>query len=405
MRRLSLLSLTILTIIASPASAQFFFWGGGGGNNFNRSIGALYALQEYQRARQIVSQQQWYQQQYAMQRQMNMYQPRYGAYGYGTYGGYAGYNGYSAPVGNGMYPGEGYDGYPASYSPQPAPVVDKLANDRMLCWDIFGATFVAANASDVKAVDSRFQGGMAVAAIRTGGPADIAGWQNGDILVGLYKFRTMTYDNLSYVAELPDLGTLSPIRTVIIRGDKVIEGKLDILKGLPSQGSNSVDSASPSASQWTEPASAKATVPPELSAAPPKSGSEADEKLLWDRVGIHGHGTLINRPGIQFKEGVTISAIKPDSPAQQASWHVGEQIVGLAGYQIRSVDDMAYVLNNIGLARSIEYMTVSGGGVGKGTVAVSAVPAPAATAKGAEVSNPIEEPLPAEPSVDSSKKK
>ena len=381
MKRLTLLSLLILLSIAPPASAQFLFWGG---NNVNQNLGALFAFGEYQRSRYQVQEQQMLQQQWLMQSQMmnNYYQPRYGGYG-----------GWNAPW-----------GYPASYAPQPSPVADQLAKDRMLCWEVFGATFVPANAAEVRAVDSRFQGGMAVAAIRTGGPSDIAGWENSDVLVGLYKYRITSYDNLSYVAELPELGAVSPIRTVMIRGDKVIEGKIDVLKGLTSSPTTTTDSGDAMAAQWTMPASAKASVPRELSAGPPLNGSLADEKILWNSLGIQGHGTSINRPGIQFDKGVTISAVKPGSFAQQAGWHGGEQIVGLAGYQIRTVEDLAYVLKNLGSARSVEFMTVSSGGVTQGRVSVSPVSDSSSSPSKSTTVDANEVPVPVEPSFEEPKK-
>jgi predicted metalloprotease with PDZ domain len=113
-----------------------------------------------------------------------------------------------------------------------APVVEtpeerQQVSDLLLVWEVLGCTFDALITDAVRAVDSRFDAGLRVAAIKVGGAADRAGWEAGDILVGLYRYRIRSYDNVAFVADLPDLMSLSPMRALLIRSGKVIELPLD----------------------------------------------------------------------------------------------------------------------------------------------------------------------------------
>ncbi|MAT15841.1 MAG: serine protease [Planctomyces sp.] len=74
----------------------------------------------------------------------------------------------------------------------------------------------------------RYRGGMKVVDVRKGSAASQNGIRAGDILVGLHKWETINYDNVSYVLEHPQLASFSPLRFFILRGQETRYGNLQI---------------------------------------------------------------------------------------------------------------------------------------------------------------------------------
>ncbi|MEZ6044374.1 MAG: trypsin-like peptidase domain-containing protein [Planctomycetaceae bacterium] len=82
----------------------------------------------------------------------------------------------------------------------------------------------------------RYRGGMKVLDVRDDSTASRNGIRTGDILVGLHKWETINYDNVSYVLEHPQLQTFSPLRFFILRGQETRYGNLQL--GPASIGTN-----------------------------------------------------------------------------------------------------------------------------------------------------------------------
>ncbi|MCA9042135.1 MAG: trypsin-like peptidase domain-containing protein [Planctomycetaceae bacterium] len=74
----------------------------------------------------------------------------------------------------------------------------------------------------------RYRGGMKVLDVRKNSTASQNGIRAGDILVGLHKWETISYDNVSYVLEHPQLQNFSPLRFFILRGQEAKYGSLQI---------------------------------------------------------------------------------------------------------------------------------------------------------------------------------
>jgi serine protease Do len=75
---------------------------------------------------------------------------------------------------------------------------------------------------------TKYRGGMRVTEIRLNGPAAVNGIKQGDILVGLHIWETITNDNVSYVLDHPQLKSFGPLKFYILRGRETLYGHLGI---------------------------------------------------------------------------------------------------------------------------------------------------------------------------------
>jgi serine protease Do len=104
-------------------------------------------------------------------------------------------------------------------APTPAQATD-------LAWKKLGVRFQAATSDQVTRVNGQLHGGMIVTEVYPDGVAGRAGFQRGDILIGLHQWETLNMDNVNYVLTHPDLATFNPVRFFIIRGGQVRRGWL-----------------------------------------------------------------------------------------------------------------------------------------------------------------------------------
>ncbi|MHB1424231.1 MAG: S1C family serine protease [Gemmataceae bacterium] len=74
----------------------------------------------------------------------------------------------------------------------------------------------------------RFRGGLMVAEVRADSPADRAGVQRGDILVGLHEFEMLSNDNVHYVLNQPEIAGAQPLKFFVLRDSRLQHGKLQI---------------------------------------------------------------------------------------------------------------------------------------------------------------------------------
>ena len=78
----------------------------------------------------------------------------------------------------------------------------------------------------VTRANGALHGGLVVTDVYADGVAGRAGFQRGDILIGLHQWETLTIDNVNYVLTHPDLATFNPVRFFIIRNGQVRRGWL-----------------------------------------------------------------------------------------------------------------------------------------------------------------------------------
>lgn len=211
------------------------------------------------------------------------------------------------------------DSPPASVGPPPSAASLLAQSNVTLVWDTFGVSFFTADPARVRSLAPKFRGGLEVAAVQVDGPADKAGWVAGDILLGLYKYQTISYSDLAYVASLPDLATLGPLRALLLRRENVVESLIQ-----PSTGTTKPPAATSADSNET------------------KDEEPREEMLAWEDVGARVEVTPVDGQP-HFRSGLKILEIRDESPAKAADWRTGDILVGLAEFKIANLWDLAFV--------------------------------------------------------------
>jgi len=109
--------------------------------------------------------------------------------------------------------------------------VDRAApapND--LVWNKMGLKVQPVAADQVSAANPQLHGGLVVVDVRETSPASRAGFQRGDILIGLHQWETINLDNVLFVINHPDLASFAPLRYFRIRGTALQRGWLPNLE-------------------------------------------------------------------------------------------------------------------------------------------------------------------------------
>jgi serine protease Do len=97
-----------------------------------------------------------------------------------------------------------------------------------VAWSKLGLRVKPVGAEAVNRSYPQFRGGLAVTDVRPDSPADRAGVQRGDILVGLHKFEMLTSDHIQYVLNHPDVPPSQPVKFYLLRSGQLQGGKFQL---------------------------------------------------------------------------------------------------------------------------------------------------------------------------------
>jgi serine protease Do len=107
-----------------------------------------------------------------------------------------------------------------------------LASDEQV-WTSFGLRLEPIASESFQKLNSRYRGGLRVAAVRPGSPAAAEGIRRGDVLVGMHIWETITLDNVRYILNRPDFAQLRPLKFYILRGEETLYGHLQVSMQAP----------------------------------------------------------------------------------------------------------------------------------------------------------------------------
>lgn len=93
-------------------------------------------------------------------------------------------------------------------------------------WKKLGVRLNPTSGETITRVNAQLHGGLTVTEVSAESVAGKAGLRQGDILIGLHQWETVSLDNVNYVLTHPELSTFTPLRFFIIRGGKVQRGWL-----------------------------------------------------------------------------------------------------------------------------------------------------------------------------------
>ena len=95
-------------------------------------------------------------------------------------------------------------------------------------WNVLGMRLQSLPPGERSMVNPKYRGGMRVVAVRHEGPAYRNGIREGDVLVGLNVWETITAENVDYVIAHPNLNTFNPLKFYILRGKETLYGYLQL---------------------------------------------------------------------------------------------------------------------------------------------------------------------------------
>jgi serine protease Do len=103
-------------------------------------------------------------------------------------------------------------------------------------WEVLGVQLKSIPADEFRqSHQTRYRGGLTVAAVRPNSPAAGQGIVPGDILVGMHIWETVTLENVDYILKRPDFAALSSVKFFILRGDETLYGYLPLVPARTAQ--------------------------------------------------------------------------------------------------------------------------------------------------------------------------
>ncbi|MBX3439744.1 MAG: trypsin-like peptidase domain-containing protein [Planctomycetaceae bacterium] len=108
------------------------------------------------------------------------------------------------------------------------PVPPQAPQEQGKSWTMLGMQLRALSPRERSAVNPRYKGGMKVVSVRNEGPAERNGIKEGDILVGLHVWETISPENVDFVVSHPQLGKFNPLKFYIVRETETLYGYLQL---------------------------------------------------------------------------------------------------------------------------------------------------------------------------------
>ncbi len=97
-------------------------------------------------------------------------------------------------------------------------------------WDALGIRVEPISRDEFSALNSHYRGGLRVTSVRKDGPAHDQGIRQGDVLVGMHVWQTVSLDNFSYILDRDDLDTMQPLLFYILREGDTLFGHIRLAK-------------------------------------------------------------------------------------------------------------------------------------------------------------------------------
>ena len=95
-------------------------------------------------------------------------------------------------------------------------------------WRMMGVRIAPVSEAEQKQLGGRYNGGLKVTEVKAQSSAAQNGIRVGDVLVGLNVWETISFDNITYVLDHPQLSTFNPLKFYILRGNETLYGHLQV---------------------------------------------------------------------------------------------------------------------------------------------------------------------------------
>jgi serine protease Do len=102
----------------------------------------------------------------------------------------------------------------------------KRTSDVERIWETLGVKLEAVGASQLRSYQKQYRGGLLVTAVRRDSPASADGIRQGDILLGVHIWETISLENVIYILKTDEFATVQPVKFLILRNEATYYGHL-----------------------------------------------------------------------------------------------------------------------------------------------------------------------------------
>jgi len=99
-------------------------------------------------------------------------------------------------------------------------------SDAERVWETLGLRLEPVGASQLRNYQKQYRGGLRVTAVRRDSPASADGIRQGDILLGVHIWETISLENVIYILKSDEFSSLQPVKFLILRNDATYYGHL-----------------------------------------------------------------------------------------------------------------------------------------------------------------------------------
>ncbi len=102
----------------------------------------------------------------------------------------------------------------------------RRASDVDRIWETLGMRLEAVGASRLRSYQKQYRGGLLVTSVRRDSPAAADGIRQGDILLGIHIWETISLENVIYILKSDEFVSLQPVKFLILRNEATYYGHL-----------------------------------------------------------------------------------------------------------------------------------------------------------------------------------
>jgi serine protease Do len=95
-------------------------------------------------------------------------------------------------------------------------------------WQVLGLKLAPIDSDEFQRYRTRYRGGMKVVNVRSGSPAQATGIQQGDVLVGILGWETISRENITYILKSKELKSEPRAKFYIVRGSETLFGHIQV---------------------------------------------------------------------------------------------------------------------------------------------------------------------------------
>ena len=102
----------------------------------------------------------------------------------------------------------------------------KRTSDAERVWESLGLRLEPVGSAQLRSYQKQYRGGLKVTAVRSDSPAATDGIRQGDVLLGIHIWETISLENVIYILKSSEFSSLQPVKFLILRNEATYYGHL-----------------------------------------------------------------------------------------------------------------------------------------------------------------------------------